>query len=139
MARSLAEYSRALSDLGQVPSRMSASVAQDIKALVVKQFATGSDPYGNAWAPLKASTIKRKKSNMILVENNDMFNSIQVAPMRGAGVAITIDEIPAVYHQKGTGRMAARPILPKYVLPKAWRAAIQKRFTEFMRKAGVGS
>lgn len=139
MARSLAEYSRALSDLGKVPARMSASVAKDIKALIVKQFATGTDPYGNAWAPLKASTLKRKKSNMILVETNDMFNSINVAPMQGAGVAITIDETPAIYHQRGTGKMAARPILPKYVLPKAWRAAIQKRYTETLRKSGVGS
>lgn len=113
--------------LASVPSRASARVAVEIKALIQQEFDAQADPYGNAWAPHAPATIERHGSHAILDLSGDMRRSLDVRPMRGAGVSITIDH-PSEDHQTGwdgpQGKGPARPILPRAGLPPLWKEAI---------------
>lgn len=104
--------------LASVPSQASKDAAVGIANLIENQFDTGTDPYGNAWAPLK------KGGASHLTENHPLRDSIEVKPMSGGGVSVTIGEEYGYYHQTGTSRMPARPILPVRTMPEAWRTAI---------------
>ncbi|GAC1536344.1 MAG: hypothetical protein NVS3B10_00180 [Polyangiales bacterium] len=53
-----------------------------------------------------------------------MRDSIDVRPMRGAGIAITIGDDKAIFHQSGTSRMPARKILPEGAMPDTWERAL---------------
>lgn len=113
--------------LAHVPSKAAAKVADALKVLVQHQFLEGQDPYGKEWKPLAPATVERKQSEAILIDSGSMFRSLDVRPMQGSGVSITIDS-PAQIHQTGwdgaQGKGPARPILPTKAFPETWRNAI---------------
>lgn len=126
----LAEYSRALRDLTKVPSRAAVSASQKIRRLITEEFNRGEDPYGNAWTPLKPATLARGRRPPPLTDTGRLRRSIRVFPMAKSGIQVTIGAPYAAFHQRGTSRMASRPILPKHGLPKKWFAAIERSVKE---------
>lgn len=48
----------------------------DLRRQHDKQFQTGTDSTGTAWTPLKESTVRRKGHGIILVDTEDMMNSL---------------------------------------------------------------
>ena len=122
----LANVRRSLAQLARVPSAASSGAAGAIQALIGEQFARGTDPYGAGWQALAESTVRRKGGDdRILIRTGDMMSGVSVQPMSGAGISITFEQDYSAYHQVGTGRMPARPVLPdQRGLPDSWREAI---------------
>jgi phage gpG-like protein len=121
----LASVARSLRALSQVPSQFAKESASSLQEVIEAQFANEQDPYGRPWTPLKPSTVKRKGGDTrILRETDRMLDSLQIKPMSGAGLSITLDPPYAAFHQVGTKDMPARPILPRAGLPDTWRRAL---------------
>lgn len=129
-----------IADLAAVPSRASRRVAREIRELVEEEFREGADPYGNAWLPLADATLAKRTqtSEPPLTDTGTMRESLDVRPMQGAGVSITIDH-PSEDHQTGwsgtQGTGPARPILPAGRMPDLWQEAIDASIDDEVRKA----
>ncbi len=127
-----------LRKLASVPARAAARVAIEIKALVDEEFEAQADPYGNAWAPHAPATVERWGEHSILDLSGEMRRSVEVAPMRHAGVSITIAH-PGEDHQTGwsgpQGKGPARPVLPGGTMPSRWREAIDAAHDSLVRGA----
>lgn len=132
----MAALAERLAELEDIPSRIAGEVADGITEELRQQFDGGHDPYGNAWKPLKASTIKRKGGDTRILRRTDTLSSETVAtPRRGAGVEITSVDYGR-FHQTGTENMTARPVLPDQdELPEAWQEVIQEATDTAFRKA----
>lgn len=126
----LAKYSQMLGELAKVPARASVIASRSIKRLIEEQFITGMNPYGGRWAPLRPATLAKGRTPPPLTATGRMRASVRVSPVRGSGIQLSIDELPAGYHQGGTRRMVARPIFPEFSLPNKWRAAIRRAVKE---------
>lgn len=134
----LHSYARTLRRLASVPSRMAGPAADRISDLLDEQFAAQSDPYGNAWEPHAEATVARWGEHPVLELTGALRGSVDVQPMGGAGIAITLDDV-AQFHQTGTSRMPARPVLPYAGLPAAWDDALSQAAAEtFERTLGGG-
>lgn len=124
----MGQLARNIGRLASVPSRASRRVARELESLIQDEFEHEADPYGNAWQPHADATIERWGEHPILDLSGDMRRSLDVQPMRGAGVSITIDH-PAEDHQTGwsgpQGEGPARPILPSGPMPPLWEEAIE--------------
>ena len=115
-----------IGDLAQVPSRASKAVAERLNDLVADEYASGSDPYGEPWAPLMDATLDKGRSPPPLTASGDMAGGTLARPMRGKGVAFTVPD-PGGFHQGGTVNMEAREILPAgEELPPPWSKAIEE-------------
>lgn len=121
--RDLDSLAAALRALAEVPSQASAEVSEEISRLIQAEFNVGADPFGNPWQALAESTLHSGRRPPPLTATEAMKASVDVKPMSGSGVSITIDD-PAVHHQYGTVRMPARPILPEGGVPASWEKAI---------------
>ena len=133
--RNLDQLGRNIGLLARIPSRMAPAVSHEIGKLIQSEFNAGVDPYGRPWAKLKPSTLARGRRPPPLTHTGKMRGGITVKPMAGAGIEITFaSDVPAIFHQYGTKRMAARPMLPRGVLPATWNRAIERvGETEFRR------
>lgn len=110
-----------IESLARIPSVASKEVADEIRVLLEEQFSRGEDPYGNRWKPLASG----ERSH--LYKTGDLLNSIEVKPMAGAGVQVTIGAAYGIFHQVGTRFMPKRAILPDGpALPEAWQEAIAR-------------
>jgi phage gpG-like protein len=123
----MAKLESNLRRLSEVPSQVAADAAEAIEELIEEEFDAGNDAYGRAWAPLAPATLAKGRTPPPLSDTEAMRDSLEVRPMPGAGISITIDE-PAGIHQtgasRGNWRMPARPILPDRALPRSWTDAI---------------
>ena len=118
--------------------------------LVADGFRKQSDPYGNAWEPL------RYRRGQILRKSNRMFNSTayDATPRR---VRVAITAWYSIIHQEGAkarrrrmvglalrsrgltgggdGSITARPMVPDdRGLPPAWERVFQKDTTDYLRR-----
>ena len=122
--RRFADLAASLRKLSEIPAQVAAGASEKIAAQVQEDFDAGLDPFGNAWEPLAEATLAKGRHAPPLTDSGAMRDSIDVRPMQGAGISITIDD-PAVHHQYGTMYMPARPIIPnRSDLPDSWRRAI---------------
>lgn len=112
--------------------------AQGIEDAIARQFIEGVDPYGEPWAPLAESTIRRKGKSTILEDTGAMMASPVVVVTESSIEATVAD--PAGYHQEGGGNLPARPILPDETrgLPDSWEAAIVKAAEDVMNEEWGG-
>lgn len=125
--------------LAKVPSRASRAASEKIAEAIQEQFDAGVDPYGEPWAPLAPSTLERKRGPGILDETGAMRESIEVSPMAGAGIKVTVGTDYAQFHQTGTSRMPARKILPdESGLPDTWERAIEDAVDEAFERTIAG-
>lgn len=125
--------------LARVPARVAAFAAPAIADEIEGEFATGRDPYGRPWAPLKPRTLARGRRPPPLTDTGAMRAGVDVRPMRGAGIAITFaDEIPAYFHNRGTRYMARREILPTGTFPARWARALERSGIEASQRTMEG-
>lgn len=115
-----------LRDLSHLPSQISKEVSEEITKELKKEYARGTDPYGKVWAPLKPSTLKRGRRPPPLTDTGKMRDGTKAVPLPGAGVAVVVGAEYGKYHQTGTERMAARPILPDRGMPRTWREIVKR-------------
>ncbi len=126
----------ALAGLEDIPSRIAGEVAEGINEQLHQQFDTGTDPYGSPWAPLMASTVRRKGGDARILRRTDAMSDSTIArPTSGAGIEIRSLPYGGV-HQAGE-TIVKRAILPEDDLPPAWSAIIatatEKAFTKVLR------
>lgn len=126
----LQQLAENLRRLAGVPSRMSRTAAVGIAVKIKEQFESGTDPYGNAWAPLAQSTLDQTPNRRggPLVNTAAMSEGVVVVPMRGAGISIkfTVKGDIAAIHQSGTSRMPSRKVLPEYGMPASWEEVLRR-------------
>ncbi len=135
-----------LGKLAEVPSKVAGDVSEKLADLIDEEFEADVDPYGEPWEPLMASTIDRKHGDdRILERTGDMRNDVDVRPMAGAGIRISIaggrEGDAGAYHQNGAPGtpMVARPVLPGSSsdgnLPPSWADAIDEAGGDAFREA----
>lgn len=132
----LRSIGKAMRQLARVPSQVAPGASESIRGLIVGKFATGTDPYGNPWAPHLASTTERWGAHPLLDLTGDL-KDVEVSPAAGSGISVTLGADYGAFHQIGTRYMTARPILPTHGLPDAWSRAIadesERLFDEAVR------
>lgn len=126
----IGELADRLGDLARVPSIAAERVAHELEDLIQAEFDGQHDPYGHAWKKHAPATVQRWGEHPILDLTSKMRGSVNVRPMQGAGVAISIAH-PAAPHQTGwsgpQGSGPARPILPAgRALPESWQETIDE-------------
>ena len=121
-----------LARLARVPAQAAQSVARGLTAELQRQFAEGHDPYDRAWKP------KKSGKGRTLVRSGSLAGSAVARPMAGAGVRIGPFPSYASFHQTGTKKMVARPILPYGGLPARWNAIIKAACTVTVNQAMEG-
>lgn len=125
-----------LRKLADVPSQAARAAAANIADVIERQFDSGTDPYGRAWAPLKPYTLAKGRFPPPLTDSGAMRDSIEVKPTSGAGIEITMGAEYATFHQTGTVNMAQRQILPQSGgLPPEWQSAIRDAVSDSTKKA----
>lgn len=130
---SFANLQKMLGQLGRVPSQVAAAGAEGIARAIQDEFDAGQDPFGNAWADLRPATYAKGRDLPPLTDTHAMRDGIEVKPMRGAGIAVTIPD-PGVHHQYGTKFMVARPIFPDR-MPDTWQRALSDAADEAFARA----
>lgn len=73
-------------------------------------FVRQSDPDGAAWAPLRPSTLRRKRTGAILRETGALANSV-TSQAGGLSGTVSVGIEYGLYHQTGTSKMAQRKII----------------------------
>ncbi len=110
----------------EVPKELAKALAPKLDQRVRDMFTNETDPYGNPWAPLKASTIRRKKGNgVILSRTNELGNSSYV--LHTGGRLVFTFGASAQYAQdgdSGRGARVPRMVAPAYGIPKSWKADV---------------
>ncbi|MFA7097234.1 MAG: phage virion morphogenesis protein [Gammaproteobacteria bacterium] len=64
------------------------------------------------WAPLAASTVRRKGHDKLLYETGHLGDSITLGDVTSREATVGTDAPYSIFHQLGTKRMAARPFIP---------------------------
>lgn len=138
--KGLGQLERNIGRLAAVPSQASRDAAERIHGRLQEQFDRGVDPYGKPWAPLRPATIRRGRTSPPLTNTREMRDhELEVSPLPGAGIGVTFNpEAPALFHQKGTSRMAARPILPTGTLPAGWNQDLKDASAAATKRALEG-
>ncbi len=134
---SFAEEIKRLEQIAASPPKIAALAASQIATAVDREFAQGSDPYGDAWAALSESTTSKGRFPPPLNDAGAMKGSTAVN-VEGTSVRVSVEE-PANFHQSGTGAMPARPILPAdgAALPDPWNAAYEAAAKRILPKGAV--
>jgi hypothetical protein len=130
---SFANLQRMIRSLASVPSQVSAGAAEGISDAIQAELDAGTNPFGDPWAELEQATLDKGRFPPPLTDTHAMREGIIVAPMRGAGISVTIPD-PGVHHQYGTKHMVARPIFPDR-MPDTWQRAIADSAEEAFARA----
>lgn len=133
----LARMEERLRELADVPAKVSKKASEEIEKLMQEQFDQGTDAYGKAWKPLAPATVARGRGAPPLTDSGAMRGTLEVRPLPGAGVGITIDH-PGGVHQTGwngpQGKGPSRPIIPsRGSLPPAWSEVIKAEAVQAFR------
>ena len=104
-----------LGELAHVPEGTAAEGAAYIQRLITEEFQRSQDPYGQGWALLKTGA----KSTLGTIGSTVNVGS------SGSSIKGSIGSNHAIFHQAGTGKMVARPILPS-TMPDSWEKALKE-------------
>lgn len=116
LERTLENFQSSLAD----NSPALAVVADDLREMIAEQFATEGAAGGTPWAPLAASTLKKKRETRRGILN---VTGALLASLTEAGSPGHVEKVDgrqlllgsalpyATFHQTGTRRMPARPII----------------------------
>jgi len=115
---------------GAAKPAMHKAVADAVKDMVVNEFRTGTDPYGNAWKATIAG------NPPLIGPSKDLSTSVGTI-ITSDGFIIMVSDWKAIFHQGGTKRgIPARPMLPtRSAMPSKWRTAIKDAFNIYMQNA----
>jgi hypothetical protein len=130
---SFANLQKMIRSLASVPSQIARDASAGIAREIQAEFDAGVNPFGSPWAALKQATLDKGRTPPPLTDTGEMRHGIEVKPLRGAGIGVTIPD-PGVHHQYGTKYMAARPIFPDR-MPDTWQRAIADASDEAFRRA----
>lgn len=128
MADPFAELGKLIGNLETLASKGAEVVAEKLEpklqAVLEAEYEQGRGPDGQTWAPLKADG-----SASHLQESGAMRAGTQV--VRGVkGVSVRVPK-PGGFHQDGTSRMTARPLVPSGdTLPESWAKAAEETALE---------
>lgn len=64
------------------------------------------------WAPLAASTVKRKGHDKLLYDTGKLRDSITLGDVTDTRATVGTDAPYSIFHQLGTKKMSARPFIP---------------------------
>jgi phage virion morphogenesis protein len=105
----LAKLAAPPADLGPLLEQVAAA----LQAGTVRRFGLGVSPQGVGWAPLAASTRKkrRRRAGQPLQDTGRLLGSITTRAAPPASVTQTAGAPYAGFHQGGTRRIPARPFL----------------------------
>jgi phage gpG-like protein len=117
--------SQELAKLGpEAVRRVGKAFEGELVTLVALGFRKSQAPDGDAWAPLKA------REGQPLQDTGRLKSSFR-AKASGTVVKVGTSVAYAPYHQTGTSRMPARPMLPEPgELPPLWRASLDEAAEE---------
>lgn len=113
--------------------------------LVADEFRFSRAPDGTPWAPVGRVTGKKlrrgqygpRRGGKPLLKTRRLMTSFGVQPTP-AGFRIGTAVPYAGYHQRGTSRMVARPMLPGRVLPESWQVAMATALNAAVRQQLAG-
>ena len=113
--------------LGAVPKAVVKGMEQVINDDLKKKFSSGEDAYGERWEPRKQEP---KDGHPILNATGALERSRTVRISDDGEMVIEYDDFKANYHQQGTSKMVARPMLPttEKGIPKEWSNLMLKGF-----------
>lgn len=119
-------------------------VGEDFKRTVNEQFTTEGGRGGTRWKPLAPSTIRQKGAGgSILVRTGALRSSVTGGPgyiksISARRTTFGTSDRKAVFHQFGTSRMPARPIIVVTKEDKTrWRKEVQRWMVSVARSAGL--
>jgi phage virion morphogenesis protein len=117
-------------------------VGQEMLAFTAQRFATGTDPDGNPWAPLRPRTIRYKRGSGVLQETGRLRSSFTMAVETATNRArVRGEAFYGRFHQSGIEspeggmRTVARPIFPERAIPTELDRRIRVITREEMDKA----
>lgn len=122
----------------QFHDKLRASLAYAAEQEIIQGFDRSADPYGNRWAPLKADR-GRRAGGQPLVDSGKLRASYEARPS-AIGFEVRSRTSYAGYHQYGTKRIPARPMVPnrRDDLGPYWRRSmirvIEDRLSRAMRR-----
>jgi hypothetical protein len=123
--KNFGQFARALRELAKVPSAIAAPVAHALTARMRRDFRSGQDAYGRAYAPLAPASLARGRTPPPLRKYARFAN---VTPLPSVGVAMLVTHPQAGFHQTGTTHMPKRIVVPDGVVPAEWRRIIDREF-----------
>ena len=97
----------------EVRGKLAKALAPRIDQRIQDQFANETDPYGKPLAPLKASTLRRKRGNTVILYRAGGLQAGSYALATGGRLVITYGPA-AQYAQDGD---ASRGRVPRLVAP----------------------
>lgn len=104
--QALEDVQRRLKNLRPALGQVGTYLERKAKVRFVKE----QTPDGSKWAPLKPSTLSRKKTRAILRETGNLVNSIAFT-VGTDEVRIKPSAEYGIFHQTGTRKMVARPFM----------------------------
>ena len=127
---------------GAVTDGIKLALAQKARSLIVQQFETSKDPYGNPWKPSVAKKSKReptarvKTAGQILRDTNHLMNSFNAVPTAGGFTVSSNVKYAAIHNYGMPGKMPERRIIPDGENLGTWKPALTKVFALALQKLG---
>jgi phage gpG-like protein len=124
--------------LSEVPRKVAVIAAPKLTRLLQAQFRAGTDPYGRAWAPLKASTLAKGRRPPPLTDKKRLRDGT-MAKVARYGIRMVVGAPYGFFHQvgfrNGRTRVPARRILPQTGYPVAWKRVLDDAARQAAREA----
>lgn len=110
--------------------KLSSQLQADALKLVADGFREESDPEGNRWAPIK-------RPGKILQKTGRLRASWSPEATSSGGFSLKSNVEYAEYHQYGTRKMTARPMVPtaNKGLPRKWAESFEKVIAKAFKDA----
>lgn len=116
-----------IASIAETHAKLADPVAHELSIEIPREFATASDPYGNSWPALSATTVRRKGHAQILYEHGPMLLDTR-AISDGHTIRFEGPEY-GLFHQRAHGNRPARPVIPNGPeLPAGWQTVISSEF-----------
>jgi hypothetical protein len=132
----------AISRLEKFSTSFRPAVAKRLAPRIRDMFTNETDPYGRKWAPLKTSTLRRKRNSpggsIILSRTFELSNS-SYALYTGKRIVITYGA-SGQYAQEGDSGRGNRPprlIVPSLGQPKTWKDDAEAATNEVVKAAKI--
>lgn len=104
---------------GDIRRAASVAVGAAVENLIDEQFEARAAPTGTPWAPRKPPT-----GSWPLLEKTGRMRKAFKVRATSAQLTVTNSTEYLQYHQSGTSRMVARPVLPEGPMPDGWTRRI---------------
>jgi hypothetical protein len=125
MPLNLLGLAKSAHQLARIPAQVVRPVADRYNALLQIGFDTGTDPYGNAWAPLAEATLAKGRFPPPLTDTRAMRSQAVLVPMAGAGMELEEQVSYGVHHMSGNDNLPKRRYFPDSGLPAGWRRVLE--------------